>query len=354
MLNKISDCTARLIKALLLRKTALVVFTVTLAAAIVMLCTFRNTVVIHEGDSTLKIRTLKTDTSSILSAAGIDIGDSDQVITLSNGSVKEITINRGFDVAVTVGSETNVIKMSSGTVADALLQAGVSYDQDDMINYDLDTPLSAGIVIDVVKVDYLYETLSESVPANLDTVYSANVAKGDTTLTQGTDGTKLVTYCKKLVNGVVTDTQVVSEQLVTQPVNSTETIGTKPVLTSDSVACVSELTPSSPIELDETGRPVSYSKVVTGSGTAYYTGTRTSTGVTPRPGYIAVDPNVIPYGSKLYIVSTDGKYVYGYAIAADTGGFVNFKNNTVADLYFNTKSECINFGRRQVEIYVLN
>ncbi|MDD4699744.1 MAG: 3D domain-containing protein [Oscillospiraceae bacterium] len=354
MLNKLSNCTARLIRGFLLRKTALTIFLVTLAVAIVMLFTFRNTVVIHEGDSSFTFRTMSTDASAILMAAGVDVDDSDQVITLKNGGITEITINRLFDVAVTVGDKTTVVKIPSGTVSDALEQAGVSHDQDDMINYDLDYPLSAGLIIDVIPVDYLYETLSESVPKNSETVYSSAIAKGKTTVTEGADGVKLVTYCKKLVNGVVTETTLVSEELVTEPVNSTQTVGTKAVSTSDKVACISEIEPSTPIELDVSGRPISYSKVVTGSGTAYYTGTKTSTGVAPRPGYIAVDPKVIPYGSKLYIVSTDGKYVYGYAIAADTGGFVNYNNNTVADLFFNTRSECINFGRRQVEIYVLN
>ena len=37
-------------------------------------------------------------------------------------------------------------------------------------------------------------------------------------------------------------------------------------------------------------------------------------------GYVAVDPDIIPYGSKLYIMTKDGSWDYGYAIAADTGG----------------------------------
>ena len=104
--------------------------------------------------------------------------------------------------------------------------------------------------------------------------------------------------------------------------------------------------------LDDNGVPLNYSNVITGSATAYSGDGTTSTGVTPRPGYVAVDPSEIPYGTKLYIVSTDG-IVYGYAIAADTGGFI-YNSSTVVDLYYNTESECINFGRRNVKIYVLS
>ena len=87
--------------------------------------------------------------------------------------------------------------------------------------------------------------------------------------------------------------------------------------------------------------------------TAYtYTGNNCATGVAPKPGYIAVNPKVIPYGTKMFIKTTDGKYIYGYAVAADTGGFVATRP-TNFDLYFPTESQCTEFGRRNIEVYVL-
>jgi len=59
---------------------------------------------------------------------------------------------------------------------------------------------------------------------------------------------------------------------------------------------------------------------------------------------IAVDPSVIPLGSKVYV---DG---YGYAIAADTGGAI--KGNRI-DLYLNSSSECNSWGRRSVNLLVV-
>ena len=88
--------------------------------------------------------------------------------------------------------------------------------------------------------------------------------------------------------------------------------------------------------------------------TAYtHTGNRCSTGVKPQPGYIAVNPKVIPYGTEMFIKTTDGKYIYGYAVAADTGGFIK-RHPTGIDLFFDTEKECINFGVRTAEIYILN
>ena len=123
---------------------------------------------------------------------------------------------------------------------------------------------------------------------------------------------------------------------------------------SDTVETVSPLTPSSPIELDANGRPVNYEKLITGKATAYSPrdGGFTATGKRAQVGYVAVDPDIIPYGTELYIITSDGSIVYGYAVAEDTGGFT--KSGKIAvDLFFNTYEECIEFGVRNVEIYVL-
>ena len=70
-------------------------------------------------------------------------------------------------------------------------------------------------------------------------------------------------------------------------------------------------------------------------------------------GYIAVDPNEIPYGSKLYIRTADGSIIYGYAIAADTGGFVYKYPEVTVDLFLESEAEAKSFGRKNVEIFIL-
>ncbi|MEG2570833.1 MAG: 3D domain-containing protein, partial [Clostridia bacterium] len=75
-------------------------------------------------------------------------------------------------------------------------------------------------------------------------------------------------------------------------------------------------------------------------------------GAVARVGLIAVDPRVIPLGTRLYITSMDGKrWVYGYAVAADTGGAI--KGNKI-DLFFNTEAECYDFGRQKAKVYILD
>ena len=80
-------------------------------------------------------------------------------------------------------------------------------------------------------------------------------------------------------------------------------------------------------------------------------GNVTATGIRPYKGIVAVDPRVIPLGTKLYIETADGSYVYGTAVAADTGSAI--KGNKI-DLFLESESACNRFGRRTVNVYVLN
>lgn len=76
----------------------------------------------------------------------------------------------------------------------------------------------------------------------------------------------------------------------------------------------------------------------------------TSTGTKVKVGSVAVDPKVIPYGTKMFIVSTDGSVVYGYAVAEDCGGAI--KSDRI-DLYHNTHGEALIFGRKDCTVYIL-
>lgn len=111
------------------------------------------------------------------------------------------------------------------------------------------------------------------------------------------------------------------------------------------------------VELDKNGIPKNYSQKLTGRATAYCStepgGNHTATGKVAQVGYIAVNPKIIPYGTKMYIKTADNKYIYGCAVAEDTGGFINWSNPPIADLYFDTEAECYQFGVRNIEIYIL-
>lgn len=96
--------------------------------------------------------------------------------------------------------------------------------------------------------------------------------------------------------------------------------------------------------------PGRYSRVLNMSASAYTAhdpgnSSRTSRGNILRKGLVAVDPDVIPLGTRLYIPG------YGYAIADDIGGAITGHR---IDLAFESRSEALQFGRRKVTVYILD
>lgn len=261
-----------------------------------------------------------------------------------------------YPVYVTCGDKTITVDFVNGTVADALELAGYTADKDDFVEPALNTVITDTVYIDYADIDYVSGTYTETVAYTTKTVYSSEKAKGYSKLTQkGVNGKNEVSYTEKLVNGVSQGKTVTATKVLTEPTQAVKVVGTKKttVKTSADVNDISTLTPKKAIQLDSKGNPVNYKSKMTVRATAYtYTGNNCATGVAPQPGYIAVNPKVIPYGTKMYIKSPDGKIIYGYAVAADTGGFIR-NHPTGIDLFMTTESACTNFGVRNMEIYIL-
>ena len=122
--------------------------------------------------------------------------------------------------------------------------------------------------------------------------------------------------------------------------------------TGGGIASVSENADGSGTLTLKDGTALNYSGVRSMTATAYTTGhdgvgTLTASGTAVHVGSVAVDKSVIPLGTRMYIVA-GGNVVYGLAVAEDTG----VKGNTI-DLYYDTYAECIQFGRRNCTVYIL-
>ena len=152
-------------------------------------------------------------------------------------------------------------------------------------------------------------------------------------------------------DGVEISRTVLQETVVQQPVDQVIAVGTGS--TEETVAqglVIGKGTITLP-----TGEVLAYSDSMQVKATAYtHTDAGcdfiTATGTTARIGTIAVDPTVIPYGTRMLTLSNDGKYVYGIATAEDCGGSI--KGDRV-DLYYPTHDECIQFGIRSCTVYFL-
>jgi 3D (Asp-Asp-Asp) domain-containing protein len=120
---------------------------------------------------------------------------------------------------------------------------------------------------------------------------------------------------------------------------------------------ISVLNPDNDFMLDANGNPTNYTRKLTGKAVAYSSknpNAGTASGLMKAmPGAVAVDPRIIPYGSKLYIKTANNSFIYGYAIAADTGGFIHFQNPPLVDLFFGSYNETVKFGAKTMEVYIL-
>lgn len=302
-------------------------------------------VVIEDGDTTRTVLTLNRKPQTILANAGIHLADDDIVTSSLDGPEKRICIERAFDVNITVNDgESTVVRLTGGTVSDALELAGVKSDKGTVItNASKNDLLSDGLTICVEQHDTIDRVETQKVPFVTVIRYTEDKPAGTRVVLQkGKNGTKTCHYTDYLQDGEVVRSELKSEELATEPVNQIVLSGTGPVAKD-----------AEKVELDKNGAPKKYKQVLTGTACAYTAnpGAVTATGTAPKVGTVAVNPKIIPYGSKLYIVSDDG-YVYGYGVAEDTGGSA-LKNAIIADLYMDTIADCYAFGRRNVKVYIL-
>lgn len=275
---------------------------------------------------------------------------------LYDGLVVKLT--NAYHVTVTADGVTTALLIGEGTVADALQQANVSLGENDEVQPAVSEALFDNLEITVYRVTYAQRTVNEKIAFVKKTVKSSSMYEGQSEITQaGQNGEKTVTYRDKIVDGVYASSEVLSETVLNESVPQITTVGTKQKAVAvaslrNGGTPISELMQPAYLKI-ENGAPKEYKQIITGKAAAYTAapGSKTASGRTVKPGYIAVNPKQIPYGSELWIVSTDG-IVYGYAIAADTGGFVK-KGKFTVDLFMNTESECRQWGSRDVVIYVL-
>ena len=257
----------------------------------------------------------------------------------------EINIYKTKTVSVTADGKTKDVKLALVNVYDALNYSGYEVDDDDILSTSHSDDVENINAVTIKRVTYKTESTKEKIAYDTVKKNSDKVELGETKVkTKGKDGEKIVTREVKYIDGKKSSDKVVAEKRIKEPVDKVVLVGTKGAATSGGAGTFT----------DSNGATVAYSQMLTGSGTAYTApaGAGTATGVPAYHGGVAVNTNIIPYGSKLYIVSTDGSFVYGYATAVDTGGAL-MDGSAIVDCFYNTYDECVNFGRRDVNVYVI-
>ena len=307
-----------------------------------------NIVQIQDGDKRSTVITLFSDEKKLLDLAGEELGEGDKVLFTSyNDNYKNMSITRTFEVPITADGQTVSTRIAQGNVSDCLASAGITLDDNDYTLPSLHTPVKEGDSIRVYRVEYVDNQYEEAVPFS--TVYRKNsltyrFKKKSYVLQSGVPGKNLVTYRERYVDGELDIALVSKVQVVKKPVDQ--------VVLSYANAPVSPLSGPSGVTINN-NVPSTYSYMLSNvAATGYYSPRgKGASGLGLFYGSVAVNPNVIPYGSKMYITSPDGQFIYGYAIATDTGGAL--MNGTIGvDLFYETYKESSLNWKNTVNIYV--
>lgn len=311
----------------------------------------QTTYVITDGDRVLVHTTSATDPKAVLGEAGLELGADDTYTTQAVDGVAEITVRRSQNVTIDYYGEVMEEVSFGETVEELLTRLNLSWGQDDTISLPLDTETFDGMELAVARVVYQQQTYTAAVP--YETVYcsDASIPEGmEVVLTEGEAGEMVCQAKVTYINGEESERTVLSERVTSQPVDKVVAVGCGGEETLDEQPVIGDGTITLP-----GGEVLTYTRTMFAGATAYtcegYTGT-TATGTEARVGAIAVDPGVIPYGTRMFIVTNDGEYVYGIATAEDCGSMEHIIGDRV-DLYFDTKAECIEFGYRECTIYFL-
>ena len=267
-------------------------------------------------------------------------------ITLENGDVVEpsgfeivepgskITLFRAGEATLTVDGVSTAVLTSNKTVRDILKENNITLGADDLVKPLPDTVVSSGSEIVVTRVEFKKLTKKEKIDFKTVKQNDSTLPKGtEKILSEGKAGEKQTTYKIRYENGKAVKKEVIAEKVVTKPVNKIIAVGTASKSSSKSGSV----------------KGLKYKAKYTGIASAYYepAGNLTASGMKVGVGRIGVNPNIIPYGTKLYVTG------YGYCVAADCGwGTIGM--GRIADLYFGSEAECEAWGLRTVTMYVLD
>jgi 3D (Asp-Asp-Asp) domain-containing protein len=324
-----------------------------LVSAICLPALAQTTYVITDGDQVKVYTTFATDPASVLDKAGYALDPEDEYTTLTNDGVSEITVRRNQVITVDNCGELIEVNTFGETVGELLERLDIPTNGCFQVSHSLQMPTSDGLQLQVICQTEREEVRVENVPYQTRYCQSAGLAVGqEEVIVAGADGQKRIVELVSYTNYEEQTRTLVEESVLREPVDRIVVVGT---------GTEGKLNKKAPAIGDgvivlPTGEILTYSSTGKYKSTAYtHTDAGcdmiTATGSVVRVGTVAVDPKVIPYGTRMYIVSNDGKYIYGLSAAEDCGGGI--KGNRL-DLYFPTTSECFKFGVRGCTVYFLD
>ena len=302
----------------------------------------------------LYILTGTDDAAIILDEGTRDVPDlsSQLVYVTSSGTGYDVTLAAGQTVTVNHHGSTISVQSRKETISALLNRLHIELGPMDMVAVDLSAP---GVDLTVSDQITYYDQVRETVAYETERVANPDLPKGTERVVQaGVDGERTASN-EVIWSGGEQVSRHFVEEVDSTAVNEIIEYGTAAtaVTADDRISSVNQNSDGSGTLVFQSGATLNFSSAKSMTATAYTSGhggadSCTATGTFVRKGVVAVDKNVIPLGTKMYIVSNDGSVVYGMAVAEDTGVHGN-----KVDLYYDTYQQCINFGRRSCTVYIL-
>lgn len=313
-----------------------------------------RTYVITDGDRVVTYTSFATDPGEVLGQMGLSLGERDTYTTEAVEGGSAITIRRAQSVTVHYHGEAMQVSSSGETVGELLSRLNLGVTGEDIVSHGMDVATYDGMKLRIDREVTRQEIYTKVISHEVKRCRDASIPEGvEDVLIEGVDGEMQCAATVTYLNGVEIQRKVLSETVTKAPV--TEVIGVgaggpPPDPDPEALPVIGDGYIILP-----TGEVLTYCKSDTIRATAYtHTDAGcdqiTATGTVVRWGTVAVDPRYIPYGTRMFIMASDGSYVYGLAVAEDCGG--DIKRDRM-DLYMPTHAQCVEFGRRRCTIYFL-
>lgn len=232
------------------------------------------------------------------------------------------------------------------TVEEVLRDHQIVLGEKDFTYPELSEEVTSNGTIFIYRTTEEIEVVEEVIPFDEQVITNRDLDLGViNTIQKGQNGLKKEYIKREYVNGILASEVVEKEEIVSEPISQVKEKGSKDFI----VTSRGDTRFKKSVTMTATAYDLSFQSTGKNPGDKYYGITASGTKV--RPGVVAVDPRVIPLGTKLYVKSLDGTKDYGFAIAEDKGGAI--KGNKI-DLYFETAEQVRQFGRRKVKVYILD
>ncbi len=331
---------------------AMLLFTLCLVGAIELVFSQIGLVVVTDTDGASTMLLVQEETvPEIVAMSGIELGQYDEYYYTAYGSNRAVvTVQRAYPVTVFVDGAERTAWINGGTVAEAVQQLGIRLGPDDYVEPSLHATLAEGESVSVHRVTYTERIVEEVLPFETEYRYTSLLHRWKNrtyVLQEGVDGLQETVYRERRVDGVVESSRQVDQYITREAV-------AQQVLAYGAGVPVSRLSAPEGITVTD-NVPSSYEYMMTDAiCTAYSSkGGRGASRLGLYAGTVAVNPNEIPYGTLMYIASADGSFVYGWAIATDTG-IALMEGIIDLDLYYETYLESVLNEKKRLNVYIVD